>query len=60
MCGILAEMGARYGDAETYLEGATCARPGSVVAWTVFGKELQNEQSTSTGERGVRTPPTCL
>ncbi|XP_036408678.1 cilia- and flagella-associated protein 70 [Megalops cyprinoides] len=37
LCGILAEMGERFEEAETFLERATSVDPTSVVAWTVFG-----------------------
>ncbi|XP_071760228.2 cilia- and flagella-associated protein 70 [Centroberyx gerrardi] len=37
MCGILAEMGGRYEEAETFLERATGVEPASVAAWTLFG-----------------------
>uniref|UniRef100_A0A4W5KTD9 Cilia and flagella associated protein 70 n=1 Tax=Hucho hucho TaxID=62062 RepID=A0A4W5KTD9_9TELE len=36
MCGILAEMGGRLEEAETFFEGATCVDPANVVAWTLF------------------------
>uniref|UniRef100_A0A673WKU1 Cilia and flagella associated protein 70 n=1 Tax=Salmo trutta TaxID=8032 RepID=A0A673WKU1_SALTR len=36
MCGILAEMGGRFEEAETFFEGATCVDPANVVAWTLF------------------------
>ncbi|CAB1342463.1 unnamed protein product [Coregonus sp. 'balchen'] len=38
MCGILAEMGGRLEEAETFFEGATCVDPTNVVAWTLFGE----------------------
>ncbi|CAL8294741.1 unnamed protein product [Merluccius merluccius] len=55
MCGVLAEMGGRYQDAETYLEGATCSQPGSVVAWTLFGMFHQGQNNHFQAERCFMT-----
>ncbi|KAK0151316.1 Cilia- and flagella-associated protein 70 [Merluccius polli] len=55
MCGVLAEMGGRYQDAETYLEGATCCQPGSVVAWTLFGMFHQGQNNHFQAERCFMT-----
>ncbi|CAL8297817.1 unnamed protein product [Lota lota] len=45
MCGVLAEMGECYEIVETYLEAATSAQPGSVVAWTLFGMFHQGQNN---------------
>ncbi|XP_056439457.1 cilia- and flagella-associated protein 70 [Gadus chalcogrammus] len=45
MCGVLAEMGERYHNVETYLEAATGAHPASVVAWTLSGMFHQGQNN---------------
>ncbi|XP_059899469.1 cilia- and flagella-associated protein 70 isoform X1 [Gadus macrocephalus] len=45
MCGVLAEMGERYDNVETYLEAATGAHPASVVAWTLSGMFHQGQNN---------------
>ncbi|XP_041719747.2 cilia- and flagella-associated protein 70 isoform X2 [Coregonus clupeaformis] len=46
MCGILAEMGGRLEEAETFFEGATCVDPSNVVAWTLFGLFNEGQENS--------------
>eukprot|EP00063_Salmo_salar_P067087 XP_014041922.1 PREDICTED: cilia- and flagella-associated protein 70-like [Salmo salar] len=46
MCGILAEMGGRLEEAETFFEGATCVDPANVVAWTLFGLFYEGQENS--------------
>ncbi|KAM3868524.1 cilia- and flagella-associated protein 70 [Diretmus argenteus] len=50
MCGILAEVGGRYEEAQTYLEQATNVDPTNVVAWTLFGLFLQGQNNSIQAE----------
>nr|XP_023666401.1 cilia- and flagella-associated protein 70 isoform X2 [Paramormyrops kingsleyae] len=50
MCGILAEMAGRTEEAQTYLEGATCVDPTSVVAWTLSGLFYEGREDTIQAE----------
>ncbi|XP_066546238.1 cilia- and flagella-associated protein 70 isoform X1 [Amia ocellicauda] len=50
LCGILAEMGTRFGDAETFFEDATCVDPSSVVAWTLFGLFYEGQENAIQAE----------
>ncbi|KAM4620358.1 cilia- and flagella-associated protein 70 [Polymixia lowei] len=50
MCGVLAQMGERYSEAQTYLERATCLDPTSVVAWTLSGLLHQGQNNSIQAE----------
>uniref|UniRef100_W5M3G9 Cilia and flagella associated protein 70 n=1 Tax=Lepisosteus oculatus TaxID=7918 RepID=W5M3G9_LEPOC len=50
LCGILAEMGGRHEDTETFFEDATCVDPSSVIAWTLFGLFYEGQENAIQAE----------
>ncbi|KAJ8398771.1 hypothetical protein AAFF_G00419680 [Aldrovandia affinis] len=50
MCGVLAGIGGRYEEAETFLERGTCLDPTSVVAWTLFGLFYESQENAIQAE----------